>query len=183
MRNYFRYLGVAVLAAALAYIAPLRAQTVTQLPLFVAPATVYDVGNGPTEFRMLSGSMSIFTSQGSGVGSTSGSSTSITLTATPSAANTPLVGGVISGTGITAGTTITAFNGTTSLTISAAMTVAASTALSWGKACPSTQPTSPVAFIQAGVGADVPFYTYARVCAYGANGPGGQFLTFPIGAH
>lgn len=182
MKKILLNLSVAVLVAALAYVAPLRAQTVTQQPQFAAPATVFDAGNGPLEFRILTGSTAIFTSQGSGVGSTPGSSTTLTLTAT-AAANPPCVGCSISGTGITAGTTVTAFNGTTGITLSAAMTVAASTPLAWGKACPSPPPTAPAAFVQAAVGGDIPFYTYARICMYGANGPGAQFLSYPIGAH
>lgn len=171
-----------VVALAVLVMAPLAAyaQTVTAQPSFVAPRAVLDVGNGPTEFRMLTGSMAIFTSQGSGVGSTSGSSTSLTLTAVPATA--PLVGGIISGTGITSGTTVTAYSAT-SITLSAAMTVATSTTVSWGAACPAAPPTAPVALVQAAVGADLPFYTQARVCTYGVTGPGGQFLNFPIGAH
>lgn len=183
MKTVFSMLRVA--AAALALFLPVHqafAQTVTQQPQFVAPGTVLDAGNGPLEFRVLTGSTSIFTSQGSGIGSTAGSSTALTLTAT-AAANPPCVGCSISGTGITAGTTVAAFNGTTGVTLSAAMTVAASTAIAWGKACPAPPPTNPAAFVQAAVGADMPFYTYARICMYGATGPGAQFLSFPIGAH
>lgn len=171
-------------AIAIAFSGLANAQTVQQLPQFVAPQTIFDNGNGPIEFRMLTGSMALFTSQASGTGGTSGSSTSLTLNSSQ-AANPPCVGCGISGTGITAGTTITAFNGTTGITLSAVATVATPTTLSWGKACPVAPPapTNPSTFIQAGVGADVPFYTYARVCSYGASGPGGQFLSFPIGAH
>jgi len=169
--------GLALLA--LPFAAP--AQVVTQLPQFTAARTVTDLGNGPTEIRMLQGSMGIFTSQGSGVGSTSGSSTTLTLTATPTTA--PCTGCIISGTGITSGTTVSAYSAPTTITLSAAMTVAASTALAWGAACPSAPPTSPLALVQAGVGADLPFYTQARVCTYGGTGPGGTYLSFAIGAH
>lgn len=182
MKNLRSMIGAVAVAAALAMSASAYAQTVTQQPSFVAPRTVLDVGNGPTEFRMLTGSMAIFTSQGSGVGSTSGSSTTLTLTAT-AAANPPCVGCIVSGLGITSGTTVSAFNGTTGITLSAAMTVAASTPVAWGVACPTAPPTAPVALVQAAVGADMPFYTQARVCTYGATGPGGQFLSFPVGAH
>lgn len=178
--KYLSKLCVAVMAVALAYVVPLAAQTVVQQPQFVAPRTVLDIGNGPLEFRILTGNGAIFTSQGSGVGSTSGSSTSLTLTAVPTTA--PLVGGVISGTGITAGTTVAAYS-VTSITLSAAMTVASGTAVSWGAACPAAPPAAPVALVQAAVGADLPFYTYSRICMYGATGPGAQFLSFPIGAH
>lgn len=174
-----RLLALAFVAAG---VVAAHAQTVVQQPAFVAPGTVYDAGNGPAEFRILLGNTSIFTSQDSGLGSTSGSSTSLTLTSS-AAAKPPCIGCVISGTGITAGTTVTAFNGTTGITLSAAMNVAASTPLSWGKACPSTPGSLPVALVQAAVGADMPFYTYSRLCLYGASGPGAQFLQFPIGAH
>ncbi len=173
-------------SVALALLVPLsaRAQTVTQQPQFVAPHAAVDVGNGPVEFRMLTGQMGVATSQASGVGQTSGggSSTSVILTAVP--ATPPCVGCQISGTAITSGTTVSAFNGVTTLTLSAAMSVATSTTLSWGAACPTPNPTATsVALVQAGVGGDLPFYTQARVCAYGVNGPGGQFLNFAIGAH
>jgi hypothetical protein len=158
------------------------AQTVVQVPLNINAGVVADLGNGPTEVRMLQGSMGLFTSQGSGTGSTSGSSTTLTLTAT-AAANPPCVGCVISGTGITSGTTVSAFNGTTGITLSAAMTVAASTPLAWGKACPSAPPSAPLALVQAAVGSDLPMYTQARVCAYGGNGPGGLYTQYAIGAH
>lgn len=159
------------------------AQTVVQVPQNVNSAAVADLGNGPTEIRMLQGNMGVFTSQGSGVGSTSGSSTTLTLTAT-AAADPPCVGCIISGTGITSGTTVSAFNGTTGITLSAAMTVASSTALAWGQACPAAPPSAPLALIQASVGGDLPLYTQARVCTYGGNGgPGGVFTQFAIGAH
>lgn len=174
--------ALALLALPFAALSPAaKAQTVTQQPSFVAPRTVLDVGNGPVEFRMLTGNMAIFTSQGSGVGSTSGSSTNLTLTAVPATA--PCVGCVISGTGITSGTTVASYNGVTTLGLSTSMNVSAGTAVAWGGACPVTAPTQPVALVQASVGADLPFYTQARICAYGANGPGGQFVSFPIGAH
>ena len=179
MKN-FRSMFGAVLIAALAFAAPAAAQTVVQQPAFVAPSTLYDAGNGPTEFRMLTGSMAIFTSQGSGVGSTSGSSTSLTLTTTP--LTVPCVGCIISGTGITSGTTVAAYSGT-NITLSTPMTVASSTALAWGAACPSAPGAAPVALVQTNVGIDLPFYTQSRICTYGVNGPGGQFLTFPIAAH
>ena len=179
LATMFRAASVALALLALPQIA--NAQTVTQQPSFVAPRTVLDVGNGAVEFKMLTGSMAIFTSQGSGVGSTIGSSTSLTLTAVPATA--PCVGCIISGTGITSATTVASYNGVTTIGLSAAMNVASSITVSWGAACPTTQPTQPVALVQAGVGGDIPFYTQARVCAYGGTGPGGQFVTFPIGAH
>jgi len=176
--NLFR----AALAALALLALPLavQAQTVTKQPQFTASATVTDLGNGPTELRMLQGSMGVFTSSGSGTGSTSGSSTTLTLTSTPT--TVPCVGCIISGTGITSGTTVSSYSGVT-IGMSTAMTVAASTAVAWGAACPGAPPTNPLALIQAGIGADLPFYTQARVCAYGGTGPGGTYLTFAIGAH
>jgi hypothetical protein len=187
MKLNIKYALLAALAL-FALAAPSYAQTVTQQPQFAAPRSVLDLGNGPLEIRMVTGSAGLFTSQGSGVGSTSGSSTTLTLTATP--ATPPCVGCQISGTGITAGTTVAAFNGTTTITLSAAMTVAASTALAWGAACPAVSPQSgvppqpyTVAMVQAAVGADLPLYTGARICLAGMTGPGGQFVSFAIGAH
>lgn len=169
--------------AALALLSPLSAlaQTVVAVPTVVLAGVVVDLGNGPTEIKIAQGNLGLFTSQGSGTGSTSGSSTALTLTAT-AAANPPCVGCIISGTGITSGTTVSAFNGTTGITLSAAMTVTAAV-VSWGKACPSAPPTNPLLLAQAGVGADLPFYTQARVCAYGVNGPSGLLFQFAIGAH
>lgn len=172
----------AALAALALLVAPAFAQTVIQIPTVVNARAVVDLGNGPTEIRMLQGNMAVFTSQGFGNASTSGSSTTLTLTST-AAANPPCIGCIISGAGITSGTTVTAFNGTTGITLSAAMTVAASTPVAWGVACPSPPPTSALALIQAAVGADIPMYTQARVCAYGGNGPGGTYTQFAIGAH
>jgi hypothetical protein len=176
------YLTIALLALAAAFSEPALSQTVVQVPTVVVSNTVVDLGNGPTEIRTLQGNLGLFTSSGSGVGSTSGSSTTLTLTAS-AAANPPCVGCIISGTGITSGTTVAAFNGTTGITLSAAMTVAASTALAWGQACPTTQPSNPLALVQAAVGSDFPMYTQARVCAYGVRGPGAMLAQFAIGAH
>lgn len=182
----------AVLFAALAFMfaaAPGAAQTVTVQPNFVAPRTVLDMGNGPMEIMPITGNAAFFTSSGSGVGSTSGSSTALTLTAVPATA--PCVGCQISGTGITSGTTVSAY-AATSITLSAAMTVASSTALAWGAACPVSTQSAPVQpsasylmmLLQAAVQPfGVPLYTQARVCAYGGNGPGMQFVNFAIGAH
>jgi hypothetical protein len=180
-----------LLAALLALLPGIAlAQTVTQQPQFVAPRTVVDLGNGPMELMPLTGSGAVFTAQGSGVGSAT-SSTALTLTATP--AVPPCVGCLISGAGITSGTTVAAFNGTTGITLSAAMTVTAAT-VSWGAACPVSTQAAPalppqsalMAFLQAGVNdvlSGIPFYTQARLCAYGAHGPGLQVVSFPIGAH
>lgn len=177
-------------ALALAFLAMLPsdgalAQLVTQQPQFAAPfpaGAVTDLGPGPMEIRALAGNGQLFTGLGTAVGSTSGSSTTLTLTATPPIA--PRVGSVIQGTGITAGTTVAAYNGTTTVTLSAAMTVAASTALTYGAACASMPATTPVAEIQPGqTGGDLPLYTLANVCIKAANAPGLQFLQFSLGAH
>ncbi len=174
------YLTIALLALAAALSEPALAQTVVQVPTNVATRTVVDLGNGPTEIRVLGGNMGLFTSQSSGVGSTSGSATLLTLTATP--LTVPCTGCIISGTGITSGTTVSAYSGV-SVTLSAAMTVASSTAVAWGAACPSAPPSAPLALVQAAVGADLPMYTQARVCAYGGTGPGATITQFAIGAH
>lgn len=186
MKNVLQMVGAALVASALWFGGvPALAQTVVPLPVFVDnnQGAVKDLGNGPTEIKMLQGSAQLFTMNGSGVGSTSGSSTSLTLTAVPTTA--PCVGCIISGTGITSGTTVSAYNGVTSITLSAAMTVAASTAVAWGAACPTTftPPITGVILVQAGVGADLPLYTQARVCAAGQFAAGATLLQFPIGAH
>lgn len=181
LKNALLALG-ALLLVLLPEAAP--AQVVTQLPVFITPNAVTDLGNGPLEIKIGMGSAMIGTAQGSGVGSTSGSSTTLTLTATPATA--PCVGCLISGTGITSGTTVAAFNGTTTITLSAAMTVAASTPLAWGAACPATALTLPVMPLQSGAtqgATDFPFYTQARICGYGQYSAGAQILVFPIGAH
>ncbi len=176
------YLTIALLALAAAFSEPALSQTVVQVPTVVNTRAIVDLGNGPTEIKTLQGSMGLFTSQGSGTGQTAngGSSTAVVLTATPT--TVPCTGCIISGTAITSGTTVTAYSGT-SITLSAAMSVATSTTLSWGAACPSAPPTNPLALVQAGVGADLPMYTQARVCAYGGTGPGALLSQFAIGAH
>jgi hypothetical protein len=173
---------VALIAASLAILPyTAKAQSVVAVPTNINAHTVADLGNGPTEIRMLQGNMGVFTFQGSGIGSTSGSSTTLTLTATPT--TVPCVGCIISGAGITSGTTIASYGGGLTAVLSAAMTVASSTPVAWGAACPSAPPSVALALIQAAVGADLPMYTQARVCAYGGNGPGGLFAQFAIGAH
>jgi len=164
-------------------------QVVTQLPVYIdgstsgGAAAPTDLGNGPIEIRILQGNLLLFTSQGAGVGSTSGSSTALTLTAVPTIA--PCVGCIISGTGITSGTTVSAYNGVTSITLSAAMTVAASTPVAWGAACPSSTAGQRVIPLQPGQpsAADIPLYTQARICAGAQNTPGATVIPFAIGAH
>ena len=179
-----KFTWLCAVLAALASLAPIPAlsQTVVQVPTVVKAATVVDLSNGPTEIRTIQGNLGLFTSQGSGTGQTANgsSSTAVVLTAVPATA--PCVGCIISGTAITSGTTVTAYS-VTSITLSAGMSVATSTTLSWGAACPSAPPTAPLALVQASVGADLPMYTQARVCAYGGNGPGALITQFAIGAH
>lgn len=186
MFKYLRNVGVALFAALalLAVSLPAPAQVVTSLPVFVDNSpTVTDLGNGPIEIRVMTGSAALFTSSDTGVGSTSGSSTLLTLTST-AAAKPPCVGCAISGTGITAGTTIISFNGTTGIGLSAAMTVASGTAVAWGKACPSAVGSNRVMQVQAGnASSDLPLYTYARICGSGQFGPGAVIVPFAIGAH
>lgn len=181
--------ALAVAALALAFMLPSEgglAQTVTAQPQFAAPRAVLDLGNGPTEIKLLSGSAGVFTSQGSGIGS--GTTTTITLTATP--AIPPCVGCSISGGTLTTSSHVTAYNGTTGITTDTSQTVAASTPLAWGAACPAVNVQSgmppqgySVYAMQAGVLGDLPLFTAARVCLAGLNGPGGQFVSFAIGAH
>lgn len=187
----------AVAAVALAAMLPsdgALAQAVVQQPAFVQPHAVLDLGNGPTELQALIGNGFVFSSQGSGVGSVA-AGTALVLTATP--AIPPIVGGFITcntptSCTIPANTTVTAYNGTTGITLSASSTVTA-VQVNWGAACPvSTQlapvvPNFPMAPVTAGVspggGSGLYMYTQARVCAYGGNGPGMQFVNFAPGAH
>lgn len=183
MKNYLRSIGALAIVAALALFPSLvAAQVVTQLPAYVDNnGAVTDFGNGPLQFKALTGNGTVFTSSGSGLGS--GSTTAITLTATPSS-NPPCVGCRITGAGIVGVTTITAYNGTTGITVDTSQTIAASTPLAWGSACPSTATGVRGVFFQVGQPAgDPPFYTAARLCGYAGNGPGMSVLTFPIGAH
>lgn len=161
-----------------------HAQVVTQLPIYAdnTAGVVKDLGNGPIELKILQGSAQIFTMTSSGIGS--GSTTSITLTAS-AAANPPCIGCAISGGTLGPTSIVTAFNGTTGITTNTSQTVAASTPLTWGLACPSPFTTAPGGSIvvQAGVGGDLPLYTLARVCAAGQFAAGATLLSFPIGAH
>lgn len=181
MKKLAAKIRVALLALAAMVPLPALAQTVVQVPTVINTRTVVDLGNGPTEIRTIQGNLGLFTSQGSGTGSTSGSATLLTLTATPT--TVPCVGCIISGTGITSGTTVSAYDGGLKITLATLMTVPSSTALAWGAACPAAPPSNPLALVQAGVGSDLPFFTQARVCAYGGNGPGGLIAQFAIGAH
>jgi hypothetical protein len=187
MKTYIQKLGIlGAFLFALMPALPASAQTVTKQPQFVASQAWLDYGNGPTEVYPVEGNGILYSSLGTGVGSTSGSSTTLTLTGTP--AVPPCVGCIISGTGITSGTTVSVFNGTTTITLSAAMTVAASTALSWGAACPTSgQPTaaslSPPINMRASTGERpaFPMYTQARICVYGGSQGGVTTENFAIG--
>lgn len=153
------------------------AQTAITLPY--AANAVADLGNGPLKARVTAGNASIFTSQGSGVGSTSGLSTTLALTSTP--ATPPIIGGLISGNGITSGTTVAAYNGVTSITLSAAMSVPSSTTVSWGAACPASAAGIPSQYIPASVQSDYYLlYTQARICAISPGGPVNTLLILPV---
>jgi len=187
-----------VLAALIALSGVAHAQTVVNQPVFVPSRQWVDIGNGPTDIQPVEGNGELYSSLGTGVGSTSGSSTTLTLTGTPPAGTAPCVGCIISGTGITSGTTVAAFNGTTTITLSAAMTVASMTPLSWGSACPAATAanvpgaspntanalSSPLNLRSQGAASGTyPMYTQARICAYGLFQNGFTFVFFPIGAH
>lgn len=178
--KFLKKFRAALAALALLVTPPALAQTVVPVPTNAISGAILDLGNGPTEVRMLGGNMGLFTSQSSGSGSTSGSSTTLTLVSTP--LTIPCVGCIVSGTGITSGTTVAAFSGKV-ITLSTPMTVASPTTVSWGAACPSPPPQVGIALIQAAVGSDLPMYTQSRVCAYGGTGPGATFTQFAIGAH
>lgn len=194
MRKYLPNLRAAVFAVAALAAAFLPgkvdAQVVVQQPQFAAPRAVLDLGNGPTEIKMVTGSAGVFTSSGSGLGS--GTTTSITLTATPTV-NPPCVGCQITGAGITGTTLITAYNGTTGITVNTSQTIGASTPLAWGAACPPVNAQSgnppqgyPMVLMQAGNASftgDLPLFTAARICVAGLTGPGGQLVNFAIGTH
>lgn len=177
----------AVLAPGLA-----SAQTVTQMPAFVAPRAVLDLGNGPLEIMPLTGSAGIFTSSSTSV-STAGTSGSPNLTVALNLSPAPLVGGAVSGTGVAAGSTVVSYTaGTGVIVLSANLAANASGTYAFGTACPVSTQAAPVqppvamAFVQAGTSdvlQGIPFYTTARLCAYGATGPGMQFVSFPQGAH
>lgn len=195
MKKHFVRIWIAlgaVLALLMLIAPPASAQTAAKQPFFIPYGQWLDLGNGPMELLPVGGNGVAYTAGGTGVGSTSGASTTLTLTATP--AVPPCVGCVITGTGIAAGTTVAAFNGTTTVTLSAAMTVAASTPLAWGAACPTsgaqTPGTSnlsaPLELRATGAASPLayPFYTYARVCINvpGNTQAGLTILQFPIGA-
>ncbi len=161
-------------------------QSAVKQPYFVGNNAWVDFGNGPLEILPVEGNGNLYTRGSTGVGSTSGSSTTLALTASPTFP--PCVGCVIAGTGITAGTTVSATSGT-SVTLSAAMTVASSTALSWGLACPTSgappvnaATSAPVNMRASAQPGRFPMYTGARLCGYGGAQGGVSVLAFPIGS-
>jgi hypothetical protein len=194
------------LTLAAAALSGAHAQTADKQPRFDQNQQWIDLGNGPTEVLVTEGSGELYSSGGGGVGTSAGT-TALTLAVTPNAANTPLVGAVITCAAsntitpctIPAATTITAFNGTTGITTSVATTVTAAN-LVWGSACPAataanvpgvppgTVPTLGPALNLRGVGGStgphsaLPVYSTARLCMYGGLQAGILFLTFPIGA-
>jgi hypothetical protein len=196
-------LAIVALTAALSDV---RAQTADKQPRFIQNQQWLDLGNGPTEILVTEGTGELYASGGGGIGTSAGT-TALTLAVTPNAANTPLVGAVITCAAsntitpctIPAATTITAFNGTTGITTSVATTVTAAN-LVWGSACPAgtavnvpgvapgTVGTLGAALNLRGAGASIPphsalpIYSTARLCAYGGLQAGMLFLTFPIGA-
>ncbi len=176
-----KFLRIAVAALALLFPEIAAAQNVTPLPLVATAQTALDLGSGPMEIRIVQGNALFNTGQGTAIGSTSGSSTTLTLTTVP--AVNPCTGCGITGAGITAGTTVSSISGAT-ITLSAAMTVAASTPVTFATVCPIT-PVGVVMPLQANQtgGGDLPFYTTAHICAYATNAVGAALLAFPIGAH
>lgn len=196
MRDFVNSLrtSLAGLAIALALLLPASqagAQTVTPLPVYTdnQPGNVRDLGNGPLELRVLGGNGQIFVMSSSGVGGTSalalypsGAATTLILLATP--LSPPCVGCILSGTGIPSGATVLAYDGGTRITVAGGVILAATPqTISWGAACPASVGSNPVMLVQSGVGADLPLYTQARVCASGQNAAGATLLPFAIGAH
>jgi hypothetical protein len=181
-----------------------HAQTADKQPRFIQNQQWVDIGNGPAEVLPIEGNGALYASGGAGVGTSTGT-TALTLSATPTAANTPLVGAFITCAAsntvtpctIPAGTTITAFNGTTGVTTSASTTVTAAN-LVWGAACPAATsanipgvtpgtvgtlgPPLNLRSATAGVHTALPIYSTARLCVWGGLQAGVTFLTFPIGA-
>lgn len=177
------------------------AQTVVQLPAFVAPGAVKDFGNGPIELIVVQGNALFTTSQGFGtVSSING--TLITLNATPT--SLPCVNAnssytslncLFGGGGITPGTLVGSFNPSTGSGTGTGPSIGinnlqstqlqAGMQVGWGSACPATIGTNPGFNAQASVGGGFPFYTNARVCAYSPSntGPGASVFPLAIGAH
>ena len=193
MKDFLLKPRAAVVALAVACAAMLpsenvaNAQAVTQLPVYLNINTTTDLGNGPQDLLVVQGNAWLFTEQGAGLGSTSGSSQTITLTAVP--ANPPCVGCLLTQVNQVAppsvtSVTVTSYNGVTSLTVSSALTLGAGTSLAWGSACPNYSAGLPAPALGLQQAAQsYPLYTLARLCGYSANGPGATVLPFPVGAH
>ena len=184
--KYARAVVVAAFAfvAALLPISEVKAQVVTVLPAYVdSNGATLDLGNGPVEIIILGGSAGIFTAQGSGVGSTSGASTTLTLTATPT--TPPCVGCIVNAPGVTSGTLVASYNGGLIIGLPTAATVPASSAVAWGAACPATGAGQKQALVQPGQPptAGLPMYTQSRVCAASQFSAGATLIPFAIGAH
>jgi hypothetical protein len=173
----------------------------TKQPAFIQNQQWLDLGNGPLDIEPIEGNGSIYSSGGTGLGSTSGNSTNLTLNAIP--AIQPCVGCILGGVtnlglATTTPITITAFNGVTTVTLSAPLNITNSTLLGWGAVCPAAtaantpgpapgtitplQLSAPLS-MRSGVGGTYPMYTQNRLCAYGALQNGFTFLYFAIGAH
>lgn len=183
MKNYLvKSFRAAIIAVAALFAVPAPAQVVTQLPVYINPGVATDFGNGPLELRLLNGNALLTTSQSSGVGSTSGASTTLTLTATPT--TPPCVGCIVNAPGVTSGTLVASYNGGLIIGLPTAATVPAASAIAWGAACVAgSSPPGAQTPVQAAVGGDMPFYTQSRICGYSPNGPGASTLPFAIGAH
>jgi hypothetical protein len=205
-KSWARRLAINTLAivALAATLSGAHAQTSDKQPRFIQNQQWIDIGNGPAEVLVTEGNGALYASGGGGVGTSAGT-TALTLAVTPTAANTPAVGAVITCAAsntitpctIPAATTITAFNGTTGITTSVATTVTAAN-LVWGAACPAATavnipgvapgtvgtlgPPLNLRPATAGPHTALPIYSTARLCVWGGQGPGVTFLTFPIGA-
>lgn len=176
-----------VAAAALAAVAFLpsfvAAQSVTPQPAYIASDGANDFGNGPVEMKVLQGNAAIAAATSSGTVASS-TATLLTMSATPTLP--PCVGCVIQGATAATTSVVTSSGNTITLAATIGAVTGGSTTIAWGIPCTTSPPAgvrvAPVSSGQPG-GTDLPFYSYGRICGYGANGPGAMVLTFPIGAH
>lgn len=207
MNRIYKFVGAAAVVAAVLGSAHAQYATstvvapVAKQPAFVPNQQWQDLGNGPLDVQPVEGNGNVYTSSGTGTGSTSGNSTALTLSAVP--AVQPCVGCILAGVtnlGLATATpiTVTAFNGVTSVTLSAPLNIGSGTSLAWGAACPAAtaanvpgvlpgsitplQLGAPLP-VRGGVGGTFPLYTQGRLCAYGGQQNGFTFLYFAIGAH
>lgn len=191
MKSFGFMLRAAVIALALLSPAAVHAQTVTGLPVYTQnqpSGAVVDLGNGAMELRVLQGNAQVFVVNGSGSGGSSalafyptGAATTLILSATPT--TPPCVGCIIAGQGIINASTVIAYDGGTKITLASLFLAASPQTFNWGGACPATLGGQAAMLVQSGVGADLPLYTQARVCAAGQNTVGATLLPFAIGAH